>query len=483
MASGRRMTRRGVLRLIGLAGGAAAGSAALAACGATPTPQVVERVVTQIVAGTPQVVKETVVVEQTVEKVVEQTVIVEKNVTAAAPTTSGQVSMWAFPLGEDDMGVLWNPLLQRFNQAYPNVKVSVELLPWDGRREKMMTAFAGGQAPSMAYVNTDTISLFGMNDVLLPLDDVIPQADWDDLTGNLLGGLVWQGKHLMYPCLVIAEGELYNKGLCKELGWDPAKAPYTWDDFRQLGALGKPKGLYVDLANTADWDTFIEYLWQAGGNVFDKDVTKCTLNSDAGKAAVAFYKEEFDNGWVPKEGAVGTAAESSALTVNYWIDGKQILSGHGNADITTNTAKQAPDIEFDICPSFKDKVQVQGGSNGCWGIFKSTKDMDPIKAWLLWLIQPEQQGFYGSVTKFAPPRTSAMPFWAAEPMAKKFTEIRMPYLMMNQDNNYFYQESATIWGPYMQAAILGQQSIDEAMNGAAAEIQKLVDEWNAKRSG
>jgi len=74
---GRSLSRRDVLRF-GLVG---AGVASLAACGATPTPQVIEKVVTsvvekevtKIVEGTPQVVKETVVVQQTVEKVVEVT--------------------------------------------------------------------------------------------------------------------------------------------------------------------------------------------------------------------------------------------------------------------------------------------------------------------------------------------------------------------------------------------------------------------------
>ena len=451
MSSNRTLTRRSLLRIAG----AATGTVALAACVATPTPQVIE-------------------------KVVKETVVVEKAVTAVPSDISGQVSMWAFPMGSDDMTALWNPLIQRFSQQYPGIKVNIELLPWDGRREKMMTAFAAGQAPAMAYVNTDTISLFGMNDVLLPLDDIIPQADWEDVVGNLLGGLSWEGRHIMYPCLLIAMGELYNKKLCRDVGWDPAKAPYTWDDIRQLGALGKPKGYYVWDAPVS-WGWFMDFLWQSGGAAFDEDVTKCLIDSDATREAMNFYKELYDNGWVPKEGASGSSAES--LGVNYWIDEKQIISGWGSASLTTNTQTQKPDLEFDICPTFKNKLQVQIGGAGCWGVFKGTKDMNSATAWLLWLIRPEQQGFYGSVTKFAPPRTSAWAFWAVDPMPRKFTEIRLPYLQMNQDSNYFFEEVHAIWDPHMQAAILGKESVDEAIKASAAEIQTLIDEWNAKRTG
>ena len=171
MSTDRKLNRRTLLRVAGVAGGAAV----LAACGATPTPQVV---------------KETVVVTQEVEKVVKETVVVEGTpqvvtetvvVTAAAPVAgsdmAGNVSMWVFPLTENDTDALWTPLISRFGETYPNIKVGVELLPWYGRREKMLTAFAAGQPPDMAYVNTDTISLFGQNDVLAPLEDVIPAGD------------------------------------------------------------------------------------------------------------------------------------------------------------------------------------------------------------------------------------------------------------------------------------------------------------------
>ncbi|MGI6206793.1 MAG: ABC transporter substrate-binding protein [Anaerolineae bacterium] len=400
----------------------------------------------------------------------------------AAAEASGEFSMWVFPLGQDDMASLWQPLITRFASAYPNITPNIELLPWDGRREKMLTAFAGGEAPAMAYVNTDTVSLFGMNGLLLPLDDIIPAEAWDDMAGDLSIGLSWGGKRIMYPCLLLATGELYNKGLCQEIGWDPEKAPYTWDDIRAIGPMAKEKELYTTQLSTADWETFIDRVWQAGGSIFDPDVTKVTLNSDPVVEVVEFYKQQFEEGWVPKEGAVGTGAEASAAsTVNHWIDKRSVMSGRGNADITTNTSNQAPDIDYDIVPTVKYKEQVQTGGAGCWGLFANAKGTEAARVWLNWLIEPEQQGFYGSVTKFAPPRKSAYDFWAAEPMPRKWYEIRLPYLRMNQDVTYFYNESAVVWRPHLQAAVLGMETVEEALETATAEIQVFVDEWNATR--
>lgn len=475
----KKLSRRRVLG-VGLGLGAAS---VLAACGSTPTPEVIEKVVKETVVVTQEVEK---VVKETVEveKVVKETVVVEKEVTAAPSTLSGEVKMWVFPMGENDMDSLWTPLSARFNDQYPNVTLSIELLPWGGRREKMLTAFAAGEAPDMAYVNTDTLSLFGTNDVLMPLDDVIPAETWDDLYGNLLGGLLWEGKRLMFPALLIGTGHLYNKGLFSEIGMDPESPPETWDDVLALGEASKAAGYFTTAWNTMDWgNCWVTMIWQAGGNVYSEDLTKVLLDTDAAYETLNFSVQLFQNEYVPKEGAVGSDAEASAASaVDYWIEGKSTMSGWGNPSITTNTRDQNPDIDFGLAPIWKNKRQVCLGGAGCWGVFKTTKDPQLTSAWLNWLIEPEQQGFYGSVTKFAPPRQSAWDYWAAEPLPKQFVEMRINLLEMNQDSSYFWQEGKVTCAPYFQAAVLGYQPVEEALAGAQADLQAIVDEWNASRS-
>ena len=480
MSSDRKLNRRSLLRIAGATGGVVA----LAACGATPTPQViketvvvtqevekvVEKEVTKIVEGTPQVVKETVVVE--------------KAVTAAPSDISGQIRLWTFPMTDDDQTLIWTPLNERFKEAYPKIEVSVEILPWSGRREKMLTAYAAGQQPEIAYVNTDTLSLFGTNDVLVPLDDIVPQEAWDDLPGSLDAGLAWEGKRLMYPNGLSGSGYLNNKGLFTEIGWDPENPPFTWDEVRNLGADSKTKGYYLTSVQTTQWQTWVELMWQAGGNVYSADLTKVQMTSDAAHDTLQFLVDWFQNGWVPKEGAVGTeeAADAAAAT-NYWITGKQTLTGLAEVTITTNTRSQAPDLDFGYVPTWKYKRQVQMAVVACWGMFKNSKAAQAAQAWLLWMIAPEQQGFYSSVSKESPPRRSAWQYWVAEPEPRKFTEIHLPYMEMNQDSSYFWQEGKVTCAPQFQAAVLGMKTVDQALNDAQTDLQKIVDDWNAKRTG
>ena len=60
------------------------------------------------------------------------------------------------------------------------------------------------------------------------------------------------------------------------------------------------------------WSRWIELTWQAGGTVFDDEVTKPLLTEAAGVETLSFIVEMFNEGWVPPEGNVGSAEESGA---------------------------------------------------------------------------------------------------------------------------------------------------------------------------
>jgi len=166
-----------------------------------------------------------------VTQVVEREKVVEKPVVVTAtppPAFKGSATVWTFPQTQDDVANIWKPLGERLKRRFPELEVKTEVLPWAGRREKMMAAFAAGDPPDAAYVNTDTLSLFGSNDVLQDLTPLIPKEVWDDYPeGVVKTGLTWKGKRLMIPTLVIITGRLANQELLSASGWDPEKPPAT----------------------------------------------------------------------------------------------------------------------------------------------------------------------------------------------------------------------------------------------------------------
>lgn len=460
----RKMSRRNFLRGAGVAGL----GAALAATGCQPKTVIVK-----------ETVKETVVVEKEVEKEVEK--LVEVTATPV-PSLAGDLRLWVFPLTENDLDWIWAPLGEQFNEEYPEIDLEVELLPWGGRREKMLTAFAAGEGPDMAYVNTDTISLFGRNDVLLPLDDVIPAEDWADFPEDLAPGISWEGKRIMVPALFIVRGGVANKALLEEIGWDVENPPYEWDDVREAAARAKELGYYYEAQNTLSMNRIVDYVWQAGGTMLSEDTTKSLMAEQHGIEAISFMTDFFRNEWAPLEGAVGSTEEAgSAGDINYFMLGEQVVT-IGNPNISEQVSRQAPDIELVFVPHYKKEKQIFNVGAGCWGIFKTTQFHQGAQAWINFMIEPENLGFFCSASGFATPRASALKYWTADPSVKKHVEINMPYAAMGWDLNYWWQLQKVVGAPHWQAAALGLKTPEEACKDYAAELDAAIAEEIAKQA-
>ncbi|AGW42680.1 ABC transporter sugar binding protein [Leifsonia xyli subsp. cynodontis DSM 46306] len=107
------------------------------------------------------------------------------------------------------------------------------------------------------------------------------------------------------------------------------------DKASYLAALDKLKaagvqGEWVDGYVFTSTFEFQSLLWQFGGDLFDKDVTKATFNSDAGVQALTWMTDLVKNGYSPKD----VAQDGN---INALIAGKTAFNWNGVWQ-TTNTA-------------------------------------------------------------------------------------------------------------------------------------------------
>jgi multiple sugar transport system substrate-binding protein len=172
----RRLTRRSMFRFAGTI----AGATALAACGATPTPQVVEKVVTQVVEkevtklveGTPQVVKETVVVQETV--------VVEVEAATQAPKT---VTFSHWQHHSDARAKTVEQFQARFEDEHPGVTIDFQSIPWSDYWGKLASGIAAGKgsAPDVFQIPMGLVEEYVAGDNLVPISDlVISPAEIED---------------------------------------------------------------------------------------------------------------------------------------------------------------------------------------------------------------------------------------------------------------------------------------------------------------
>lgn len=231
-----KMSRRAVMRGIG-AMSVGSIAALSAACGATPTPEV--KVVTQIVAATPQIVEKEKVVTQIVAgtpQIVKETVIVEKQVAVTATTQPVTLTIWHHWGGTREP--LLKTALDDFSARNPGVTVEPTLIPWDNKEQTILTAVGAGEGPDVLMLNASEMPPYALNKTILSIDDLVAQAgiSADEVYAADWTMAQFEGKTWGLPQTVGGAANLlfFNKQHFEEVGLDPAAPPVTWADLRQV---------------------------------------------------------------------------------------------------------------------------------------------------------------------------------------------------------------------------------------------------------
>ncbi|MHB0877940.1 MAG: ABC transporter substrate-binding protein, partial [Anaerolineae bacterium] len=221
-----RLSRRGLLRGLAIL----TGGGVLAACGSTPTPQVIEKVVTSVVE------KEVTKIVEGTAQVVKETVVVEKEITAAAAPAEAielRASHW--------WGSFMTPAFTAAMKSAPNVSIVDENADWGTYETKILTSFAAGVAPDIFLVDAFWFGDFWNSGRIAPLGDLMADKDntkWgvDPKVENTYDGNCY-GLSVFYPeqMTLWINKEIADKDGVKipELG-DPEYDTWDWDKFVEV---------------------------------------------------------------------------------------------------------------------------------------------------------------------------------------------------------------------------------------------------------
>ena len=386
---------------------------------------------------------------------------------------SGKVLMWVYPLmtgGEEKNDEIWAEIVADFNAEQPDVEVSVEVLPWAQRNEKLTTALAAGAGPDVGYLNDDFIPQHGGDGNLEALDDVLGDEK-DDFTENSLNAMSVDGTLYAIPILGSATSLVYNKKLFDEVG--VSEFPTTWDEMLALGPTFKDAGYYLTAYDGALEQTlnlsFYPLLWQAGGEVLTQDQSAAAFNDEAGLAALNFIKTLYDEGFINQEEAVTPAAPGGGVVV----EGKVAVVLNGDAVSVRSMQEKLGEDAITIGDPLKNEIQVSYGTSAGVGVFKGAQDPDAAKAWVKYITGPAAMEKVLRASGFIAPRTSLQGMWADDPVLSQF-EKHIELMHGGVRHKASRQINASM-APYIQAGFLGDESPEDALDASAEEVNRLIE--------
>ncbi|SFI79833.1 multiple sugar transport system substrate-binding protein [Paenibacillus sp. UNC496MF] len=268
---------------------------------------------------------------------------------ANAGAGSGDKVKLRYAIWDKNQEPAMQEIIRKFNEANPNISVTVEVTPFDQYWTKLETAAAGKSLPDLFWMNPANFLKYASNGQLAPISDKIAadQVDMANYPQALIDLYTFDGKVYSFPKDFDTIGLWYNKEL-----FDKAGVPYpddTWD-WNKLVEVSKQltdpaKGIF-GFAAPIDSQQQLGYnfIFQNEGYVISEDKKSLGYGEPATIEAMRFL-----NDLVLKYKVSPSLQQMTDNTVN-------VLFESGKAAMIT--AGSWNQIEFSQNEYTKDKVDV-----------------------------------------------------------------------------------------------------------------------------
>ena len=452
----RRQFSVGVLRL----GGSVGGAALLAACGSTPTPQVIEKVVTM-----------------EVEKVVKETVVVEKAVTPT-PAAKGKVELqfWAASSPED-----MQPFVDEWNGQHPDMPVTFLFTPGVssvGTNPKFLAATLGGNPPDVfihdgsSYTTSILLNAFTALDDLAQRDLVTSDLYWAPFWPKVM----WKGHLYGLPLWTDARCLYWNKAFFEEAGL--ADAPKTISELDVMAeelTKGTRQAGY-DRVGFIPWSGnwfLCAWGWAWGAELWDESSQKMRLNCPEMVEGLTW-----ETTYAEKYGVEELSAFSKAIageTTNPFTTENVAMEANGNW-MLSSFKRYNPDLDFAMAPvpvpQGREFLTWSGGFVG--GIPRGVAFLEEAWQFLKWLGGKEFQLKWCELNAALPVhREASEEFVKSHPEQDLFVKL-LPTTRIEP----VIPEWALAWDEFINAeqeALYGRKSPQRALDDANAKVQDAID--------
>ena len=314
-------------------------------------------------------------------------------------------------------------LLDEFNAANPGIIVSQEPQNWGEIYAKAPAALAAGNAPDLLFAIPDFVNIIKELGATQPVDDFVSQLKEDYAMYDwAIEPYTYDGHTWAVPLYNMAQSLWYHKSMFEDSSVTP---PTTWDEWEAAaGALtgdgkygvGLPanRQLYTDqvvydfMVNSGAQDIYDE----AGNIVFDTPETV---------AAYDFYKTLWQysppdsTGWTWGEAEACFNSGTCAMVPQFTVITTYDQAGGDAADLGVLPLPRSSSMDTNYTIAYV---------NGVMLLSQDEAKQEAAKAFLSWLLQPENYGRFlnmepGLFLPVTETGSSAESFWN-DPLVVKY---------------------------------------------------------------
>lgn len=194
-------------------------------------------------------------------------------------------------------------LIVDFERLHPDIKVTVQSIPWSAAHEKLLTAYAGNSMPDIFQLGNTWIPEFVALNAIEPLDTRVGNSSLIDETSYFPG--IWETNFIdevQYglPWYVDTRVLFYRRDLLASAGYD--QPPQTWEEWLAMAQKLVDEGLarYGVLLPVNEWVGPVVLGMQAGSSLLRDRDRFGNFSGPEFQAAFDFFLEFYRRGLAPR---------------------------------------------------------------------------------------------------------------------------------------------------------------------------------------
>ncbi|HEY9629634.1 MAG TPA: sugar ABC transporter substrate-binding protein [Coleofasciculaceae cyanobacterium] len=386
----------------------------------------------------------------------------------------GEVEFWTMQL-QPQFTDYFNALIAEFEQENSGTKVKWVDVPWGDMQSKILTSVSAGTAPDVVNLNPDFAAQLAGRNAWLELDSKIPEGDRAQYLPKIWQANTLDGKSFGIPWYLSTSITIYNQDLLKRSGI--SQPPATYKELAEVAKQVKEKtGKYAFFTTFVAEDSgeALQSFVQMGAQLLTPE-GKAAFNTPEGKAVFQYWTDLYQQNLLPKE----VLTQGHRRAIELYQSGETALLSTGSqflktietnapavakvsasaAQISGDTRKKSVAVMNLAIPRNTDqpdmalKFALFVTNNANQLAFAKAANVLPSTAEAL------QDSYFTSVTADAPPLDQARSISANQ---MQDAEVLVP-------NIKDIKELQKIVYDNLQAAMLGEKSVDQAVAEAAAE--------------
>jgi sn-glycerol 3-phosphate transport system substrate-binding protein len=390
----------------------------------------------------------------------------------SGPLTITLWSSWSGALGDAQAEVV-----KRFNESQTEIVVDNQFQgSYGDTAQKLTAALAANQTPDISVLSDVWWFKFYLNNVLLPLNDLIAanQLDATDYVDSLWNEGVKQDVQHWIPFARSTPLFYYNKDAFAAAGLNAA--PTKWSEFAEAApALLKKDGdtvtqipfMHANGGSYVAW-LFQGVCWAFGGHYSDADF-KIRINEPEAVAAGEFFRSSIADGWaaITQDASNGPDSDFQNGTA------ASILASTGGLTPTLANAK------FEVGTAFLPEELQFGCSTGGAGLAilanAPAERQEAAFQYISFATSPEITTYWSQNTGYMPVRKSAI---AGPEMQEFFTQHPQYKVAVDQLAKTQPQDSARVYipngdqiiGSGLELILIENQDAQSAFDGVATTL-------------